>query len=82
LFVGSGFCRPGEEKERIDEMGGKVRIDEEECIGCGNCEDLCPEIFKLDKEREKSEVIKPEGGSEECIEEAMEACPVSCIYWD
>lgn len=63
-------------------MAKKVRIDEEECIGCGNCEELCPDIFKLDKEREKSDVIKPQGGSEECIEEAMEACPVSCIYWD
>ena len=51
-------------------MAKKVRIDEDECIGCGN------------KDREKSEVIKPEGGSGECIEEAMEACPVSCIYWD
>lgn len=63
-------------------MAKKVRIDEEECIGCGNCEDLCPEIFKLDRDREKSAVIKPEGGAVECIEDAMEACPVSCIFWD
>ena len=69
-------------KVKAEKMPRRVRIDEEECIGCGNCEDLCPEIFKLDKEREKSDVIKPEGGSEQCIEEAMEACPVSCIYWD
>jgi ferredoxin len=70
------------QKEKIEKMSKKVRIDEEECIGCGNCEELCPEIFKLHKDREKSEVIKPEGGSQACIEEAMEACPVSCIYWD
>ena len=63
-------------------MAKIVCIDQEECIGCGNCEALCPEVFKFDKEREKSEVIKAEGGSETCIEEAMEACPVSCIYWD
>ena len=43
-------------------MAKKVVVDEEECIGCGNCEDVCPEVFKLDKDREKSEVVKPEGG--------------------
>ena len=63
-------------------MAKKVVIDEEECIGCGNCEEVCPEVFKLDKDREKSEVVKPEGRPVECIEEAMEACPVSCIHWD
>jgi len=28
-------------------MGRKVIIDEDECIGCGSCEDICPEVFKL-----------------------------------
>ncbi|MBW2472733.1 MAG: 4Fe-4S binding protein, partial [Deltaproteobacteria bacterium] len=23
-----------------------VYIDEDECIGCGTCEELCPEVFK------------------------------------
>jgi len=63
-------------------MAKRVVIDEEECIGCGNCEDVCPEVFKLDRDREKSEVIKPEGGPVECIEDAMDACPVSCIHWE
>jgi len=63
-------------------MGKKVVIDEEECIGCGSCEDICPEVFKHNKEAEKSIVIKPEGGPEELIQEAMLECPMSCIYWD
>ena len=79
---GTFFFRRAPQRDKVKEMAKQVRIDQEECIGCGNCEDLCPEIFKLDKDREKSEVIKPEGGSRGCIEEAMEACPVSCIYWD
>ena len=63
-------------------MSKRVVIDREECIGCGSCHDLCPDVFELDEEIEKAEVIKPEGGSIECIEEAMIECPMQCIYWE
>ena len=63
-------------------MARRVYIDEEECIGCGNCEMICPEVFKLDHAAEKSKVIKPEGGPEDLIEEAMGECPMSCIFWE
>ena len=57
-----------------------VYIDEDECIGCGTCEEICPEVFKLDLDTEKAAVIMPEGGPEELIEEAIDNCPASCIY--
>jgi len=63
-------------------MSRRVAIDEDECIGCGSCEELCPEVFSLDKESEKARVVKPEGGPEDLIEEAMLNCPVSCIHWE
>lgn len=63
-------------------MNKMVVINEEDCIGCGSCEAICPEVFKLDEERGKAVVIKPEGGPEDLIEEAIEACPVSCISWE
>lgn len=59
-----------------------VHIDEDECIGCGTCEETCPEVFRYDIEREKAEVIKPEGGPQDLIEEAIYNCPSSCIYQD
>ncbi len=62
-------------------MSKRVYIDEDECIGCGSCEEICPEVFKLNEETDKADVIKPEGGPEELIEEAIETCPVDCIYW-
>lgn len=43
-------------------MSKKVYIDEEECIGCGSCEEVCPEDFKLNDETDKAKVIEPEGG--------------------
>ena len=63
-------------------MSGRVYVDEEECIGCGSCADICPEVFELDEETEKSRVIKPEGGPEDLIEKAMVECPMSCIFWE
>lgn len=63
-------------------MVRKVAIDHEECIGCGNCAELCPEVFEMNEEAGKAEVIKPEGGPEDEITEAMEGCPVECIYWE
>jgi len=63
-------------------MNKKVIINEDDCIGCGTCETICPEVFKLDGKTGKSTVIKPEGGPENLIEEAIEACPVTCISWE
>lgn len=62
-------------------MDRLVYIDTDECIGCESCVELCPEVFDFNQEEEKAEVILPEGGPEECIEEAMDACPVECIHW-
>lgn len=55
-----------------------VRIDRDECIGCGACAELCPDVFALDDE-DKAEVIAPEGGDQACIDEAIASCPVGCI---
>ena len=63
-------------------MSRRVYIDEDECIGCGSCEEICPEVFKFNEEAEKAEVVKPEGGPEDLIEEAIGVCPVDCIHWE
>ncbi|MGD8763173.1 MAG: ferredoxin [Desulfobacteraceae bacterium] len=62
-------------------MDRLVYIDTDECIGCESCVELCPEVFGFNQEEEKAEVILPEGGPEECIEEAMDSCPEECIRW-
>lgn len=52
-------------------------VDQELCIGCGICVDLCPEVFVM--EDEKSQVI----GADQCAscdcQEAVDSCPVSAI---
>lgn len=63
-------------------MSREVVIDWDDCIGCGNCESICPEVFRVDEESGKAEAILAEGGPEERVEDAMENCPVECIHWE
>jgi ferredoxin len=63
-------------------MARVVYIIEQDCQGCGLCEDICPEVFRLDEETGVAEVVKPEGGPEDLIQEAIESCPAECIYWE
>ncbi len=56
-------------------------INTEDCIACGNCEAVCPEVFRLNENLGHSEVINPFGASEERIQDAMDQCPAQCISW-
>jgi ferredoxin len=57
----------------------QVKIEQDECIGCEACVELCPDIFAFDDKQGKAYVTTPEGGNQACIEEAVASCPVSCI---
>ena len=63
-------------------MSKKVVIGTEECIGCETCVSFCPEVFQMDEASGKAKVLLSEGGPEDCIEEAIENCPVECIRWE
>ncbi|GAB4541764.1 MAG: ferredoxin [Thermodesulfovibrionia bacterium] len=55
-------------------------VDEELCIGCGNCAEICPAVFHLNEEMGKSEVIDEEACDfVGCCEAAAENCPVGAI---
>ena len=55
-------------------------IDHDECIGDGICEEICPEVFEL-RDDGFAYVIDTDPPPELYgkIEEAIEACPTSCI---
>ena len=59
----------------------EIRIDEELCTGCGLCEETCPDIFKMDDDKDIAVVIKTDYDEydEECIQEAVESCPSEAI---
>jgi ferredoxin len=63
-------------------MAKQVVIDTDECIGCESCVELCPDIFAFDEDAGHATVIKPEGGDEGCLDEAMASCPAECITYE
>lgn len=60
-------------------MSQIVTLDEDECIGCQSCVEICPDVFGFDDETEKAFVYKEYTGEEDCIEDAAASCPVDCI---
>ena len=55
----------------------KYRVNDD-CIGCGNCESVCPEVFTVTDGRSNAKEVVPEG-AEAAAEQAKEECPVSAI---
>lgn len=57
----------------------KAIVDEDICIGAGNCARTCPEVFELRENvsHVKVEVVQPE--LEKIVRKAVDECPVSAI---
>ena len=58
----------------------KATVNEELCIGCESCVDICPDVFEMQNDlavcRFDDEI--PEGFEDAC-REAAESCPVEAI---
>jgi ferredoxin len=53
-----------------------VKVDKNQCIGCGLCVSLCSEVFQMNKDNKaevKAQKKKP------CVKEAISSCPVNAI---
>ncbi len=57
----------------------------ENCIGCGTCEAICPEVFKLEMVGDKMLAVVQKtdyAAHKEKIDESIAACPVQAISWE
>jgi len=74
----------------------KVWIDRDQCIADMVCVSLCPDVFEMNDEDGKSQIVEqyrvehsdetsvgivPED-LEDCVTSAAESCPVSIIHYE
>ena len=64
---------------RAKAAGQTLVIDQEECISCGTCVENTEHVFYLPDDA-KAVTIEQEGPME-LIQDAIDACPVTCIHW-
>lgn len=60
----------------------KAYIDEDACIGCGACVDICPEVFEMDGDVAVVKVADILEEYDEKAEEAADSCPTEAIELD
>ena len=59
-------------------MSAQIVIDEEECLGCESCVEICPDVFEMNDD-EIAVVKDGADGDAECVDEAIASCPGECI---
>jgi ferredoxin len=57
----------------------KVKVDEKTCVGCGECVDMCPEVFEMDDDVAVTKIEDVPADLHDSCREAAEACPVEAI---
>lgn len=57
----------------------KAVVDESLCIGSGNCEDVCPAVFKVVDGLSQVQVDEVPKDEETNVKDAVEGCPTGAI---
>jgi ferredoxin len=56
-----------------------LAIDQWECISCGTCVEQTDKVFYLPADAKATPIAQD--GPMDLIQDAIEACPVTCIHW-
>jgi len=57
-------------------------INSSQCTDCDSCIEICPTVFKRNKETGYIEVVDLPEYPEDDVQEAMNMCPADCITWE
>jgi ferredoxin len=57
----------------------KISIDEESCVGCGNCVEICPDVLEMQDNLAVAKITDVPGNLQACCREAADSCPVEAV---
>lgn len=57
----------------------KAKVDQDSCIGCGLCVEICPQVFRMEEDIAVVFVAIVPKEDEASCETAAEECPVTAI---
>jgi len=58
----------------------RAQVNQDECIGCGGCASLCPEVFQLGDSGKSTVISDPVPAEHEAAAKtAADNCPVGAI---
>lgn len=66
-------------------MAKTAYIEFIKCVGCEACVEICPDIFRMNEDTGRAEIITEsmaENNMQECIQRAINICPADCIHWN
>jgi ferredoxin len=67
------------ESARAKAEGRLLTVDQFECISCGTCVEQTNRVFYLPVDGKATPIAQD--GPMDLIQDAIEACPVTCIHW-
>ena len=67
------------ESSRAKAAEKRLAIDQWECISCGTCVEQTDKVFFLPADAKATPIAQD--GPMDLIQDAIEACPVTCIHW-
>jgi ferredoxin len=58
----------------------RVKVDQELCISCGACIDVCPEVFDWNEDEKAYNIVEEvPADAEDGANDALESCPTNAI---
>jgi ferredoxin len=57
----------------------KATVDQDLCVGCGRCPELCPDVFQMAGDKAVAKVDEVPAEAEDACRDAAEQCPAEAI---